>query len=155
MLKRTEKLPRGSYFYIAVGERFYAGKEPEIKEVKDAAGYYAEAEGIGGYMKPKGGSYYDSMPYHMRVRRSEAEEAAKHPQWHKRTGVVYNAAREYTPRETPVKTLTGRVSSRLCDDVEGAKKFRRRIQAETACDMLNRQYGSLDIKVEIKLHEGK
>lgn len=154
-IKKSVKLPRGSYFYLAVGDRFYAGAETETALVKDASAYYAEAEGVGGFMKPNGSGYYDSMPYHMRRRRIEAEEAVESPVRHKRIGTVYNIAREFTPRKTLVKTLTGRVNYRLCDEVKEAKKFRRRAQAELACDMLNRHYNGLDIKIEIKLHEEK
>lgn len=158
MLKRSDKLPRGSYFYIAVGERFYGGRDP-VKETVSQKDFLFDSahnpwEGAS-YPKPRKAKrmFGDSWPGgNERWRLNEARDAHS---GRTRRATILNAKRLYKPLQGTIEVLTGKSVPRLVDDIKDVKQFRRRAQAETVCEELNRMYGEFNVKVTIKLHEGE
>jgi hypothetical protein len=154
MYKRSDKLPRGSYFYVAVGQQVYAGREPVTQVTTDVSAEYKIARG---YTKQTTGARNMAEQWaggNAQWRRNEAQDAALGPKsWRARQRTVYNIAREATPPAKPVATPTGALQVRL-GEFSAAKQFRKRAQAETVCEELNRLYAGLNVKVSIELHEG-
>jgi hypothetical protein len=131
-IKKSEKLPRGTYLYLTVGDRFYAGEEVALvtdevrKPLEPYIPMWADkwSKGMASYLRKQG----RRIPtYHV----------------HEDTRAV---------RE-PKQAVTG-TSPKLTDEFKEVKQFRRLIQAEAACERLNKLYAGLDIRVRIELHEG-
>jgi hypothetical protein len=135
-LKANEKLPRGSYFYIKVGHRFYSGEMAETIEVSilpDRQPY-----------DPRRGSSYNS------VRRYGRQHAR-----HERKGTLASYRKPLARPENVIeKQYTGRRLPQLVDDQNQAKQFRKKESVLNACNRLKSLYSDLDVKVTIEYEEG-
>lgn len=144
--KASEKLPRGTYFYITVGDRLYAGEEVVIVEtpVKAPPSYLQP------YGKPTGArSWRWGLGSPTRIPR---EHAAYYKKREGRAPPEYWMKKEKVP--DPVKRAVTGTKPRLTDEFKDVKRFRRLNQAEAACERLKAMYAGLDIRVSIELHEG-
>ncbi len=137
-IKANDKLPRGSYFYIQVGDRIYAGEQLETVEVE---------------RRPDRPVAYDDFRSYSYIRRGSSKARSQRD---KRKGTTPNYLKPYR-RADPIisKELTGYKNPRLVDTVEQAKQFRKKESALKACKRLESVYSELDIKVSVKLHEGE
>ena len=138
-IKASEKLPRGTYFYLKVGGRFYAGEEVVTKETRTTerdrySGYsgwdwwgntHKWSQGTAKYLNARG---WRIPRYHI-----EADKPA--------------------PKDPKVAVIGHK--PRFTDDFKQAKQFRRRNQAEAACERITAMYADFDIRVSIELHEGE
>lgn len=145
--KRSEKLPRGSYFYLQVGHRYYAGEEAVFEEVKEATSTIGAYEKGENFRRGWRGFSWSPTPRKLLTRFKKSGKP-KYMQGHQK--------RPYTwDRETETRTMaTGTSTSLLTDDLTKVKQFRRFAQAEAACERLAATYSSFDVKVSVKLHEG-
>lgn len=136
-IKANDKLPRGSYFYIQVGDRIYAGEQLETTNVERR-------------VPPPP---YDDFRSYSYIRRGTSKARSQRD---KRKGTTPNYLKPYR-RADPIicKELTGYKNPRLVDTVEQAKQFRKKESALKACKRLESVYSELDIKVSVKLHEGE
>lgn len=152
-LRSDEKLPRGSYFYIQVGHRFYGGEIAETIQVtvsnrEPVVRYYEKggkpsialqqrwAESRGGYPFRRGSS-------HARYDRD------------KRKGTLATYSKPLPRAEKTIKNeFTGKLSPKLVDTIQEAKHFRRQDRVNSACERLKACYEGLDVKVTIKMEKG-
>lgn len=147
--KASDKLPRGTYFYIQVGHRFYAGQEIEQRDVevdpieKPVLKHY-EKDGrqTQEYQRRLRNLYWwTSRSKGPRGRRRE-RDAAK--------GTLPKYAKPRVRPETEIrKEFTGRSSPRLSDDFSQAKQFRKKELVENACEMLRTLYADTGAKVSV------
>jgi len=149
-LKANEKLPRGSYFYIQVGHLFYAGEEAESIEIEDKeSASLTKYEKMGGRFGIRGWAWTG-------------------PSWRGRTETRARLKRarkkDLTPtylkspkRPDPVmkKEFTGQLKSKLVEEKEQAKRYRRQDLVQNACERLKTVYGDLDVKISVKYEEGE
>ena len=155
VLRSDEKLPRGSYFYIQVGHRFYAGEEAETREIE-----------VDPTTKPaltcfeKGGS--KTQEYMQRLRNQywwtsrsrgpRGKRAARDAQ--KKTTPTYALPRP-RPEKVIRKEFTGKLTPKLVDELKDAKQFRRRDRVDSACERLRTCYEGLDVKVSVRYEKGE
>ena len=132
-IKKSEKLPRGTYLYIRVGDRFYSGEEVTIIEDTVIAPYRDE------WSRWWSHKYSKSEANFYRTKRGK-----KIPS--------YQVEEDPKLRE-PNRAVTGHMP-KLTDEFKDVKQFRRLNQAQAACDKLKSMYADLGIKVVIELHEG-
>jgi hypothetical protein len=145
-IKRSEKLPRGSYFYLQVGYRYYAGEEAVFEEVKEA-----EAT-INGHRKGEtarsrwGGYSWSPTPRKLLKKWARSGK----PKYMDGSNDPYRRA-----HKTETRVMATNASKPiLTDDLTKVKQFRRKKQADDACKRLIAMYGSLDVKVSVRLKEG-
>jgi hypothetical protein len=130
-MRSNNKLPRGSFFYIQVGPKFYAGKAPVKTEVKTHA--VEMRPRMGGYFGRWGATYRGFQPN------------KPHCQ------PVLMAS--YTKGEV-ITVHTGEFTNIMVDSKDGAKQFRRLSQAETICAELTKAYADIGAKPVIHTHTG-
>lgn len=145
-IKKSEKLPRGSFLYIRVGDRLYAGEEAVVVADTPTQAYehpwYTLNREAKGRRRSRNYYWTSGMPRRLLdYYRKKGHELPK-----------YMQKKEPKPVE-PKRSVTG-TKPRLTDEFKEAKQFRRLNQAQAACDKLNSMYAGLDIKVVIELHEG-
>lgn len=144
-ITRSEKLPRGSYFYLQVGHRYYAGEEAVFEEVKESEATIKAYE-KGESMRRRWGSYGWGTPRRLLKKWARSGK----PKYMDGSNDPYRRANKTETRV--VATNTSRPI--LTDDLAKVKQFRRKKQAEDACKRLIAMYGSLDVKVSVRLKEG-
>lgn len=148
-LKASEKLPRGSYFYIKVGSRFYGGQQIEQVEVlsdprDERPLTYFEKDGrkTEGYRQYQVRQYWWSSrsrgPRGSRLERDQQKGSLpKYAEPRKRVEKVVK--QEFTGRSLPM----------LVDSADQAKQFRKKEQVESACAMLQSLYGTVGANVSV------
>lgn len=146
-IKRSEKLPRGSYFYLQVGHRYYAGEEAVFEEVKVATTTRLVPFKKGENFRRGWNGFSWTTPRKL-LKRFRKTGTPRYMQGQK--------PRPYTREEkSETRTVaTGASNPILTDDLRKVKQFRRKAQAEQACERLKAMYGSLDVKVSVRLKEG-
>lgn len=128
-IKVNEKLPRGSFFYVKVGDFFYAGESAEVHERELRTKF----------------QWGDRFTYFIRCRSKRYLRDIR-----KGTEAAYRKTRkEAAPAK--IKEFTGRTTPKLVDDKVNSKKYRTKLQAEKACERLNLVYRGLGIKITIEL----
>lgn len=132
-VKANDKLPRGSFYYVQVGHRFYAGESLDIIEREIIT-------------RPERGIY--SPYWHSRRHNSRLIKD-------KRNNNLATYLEPKKATKTIKRELTGTKQPKLVDDVREAKQFRKKNQAQSACERIESVYGALDTKVTIKLYEGE
>lgn len=144
-LKANEKLPRGSYFYIQVGSRFYAGEEAETQEVKEVYARPPRCERRGNRFGPVRDNFYGWGGLHGRTQTrsrvkkdSRLKRAAKYIQPDK------------TEKKEPRKEFTGRLHVKFVDEFEKAKHYRSKKLVDSACERLKTLYTDSGVKVSIR-----
>ncbi len=147
-LKANEKLPRGTYLYIRVGDRIYAGEAVTIQETKvtTPSSIYTSGHMRSGRRRSWRNWYGGSLT---KMSPRLAQYYAKRDG---RPVPSYYIEDEATPDPT-LKSVTGSTPV-LTDVIAEAKRFRRKSQAELACKKLEAVYGGLDIPIRIELHKG-
>lgn len=145
-IRSSEKLPRGSYFYIRVGDRLYAGESAVIQTtpVKTPPSYLTPSSKPDGSRRWRYGCGSITQIERRFRAHYEKREGRKVPEYWM----------EPEEKPDPVKKAVTGSEPRLTDDFKDVKQFRRLNQAEAACDKLNKLYAGLDIKVRIELHKG-
>lgn len=153
ILRSDEKLPRGSYFYIQVGHRFYAGEiaetiQVEVSNREPVVNYYEK----GGRPSAALRRHWAESGYDYPFRRGSRH--ARHAR-DKRKGTLATYAQPKPRIEKSFKNeLTGKLSPKLADTVQEAKQFRRQDRVNSACERLKACYEGLDVKVTIKMEKG-
>lgn len=137
MIKRSDKLPRGSYFYVQVGHRFFAGYDHPHQEIKRTEVITPPSAIAGRFWSPRRNSNWRYNVY----------QRSKH-------GMKIPAYQKTTFKVTSTQEPTGQVEIKLVDCPKSAKQYRTKAQAEQVQEKLERYYKDLDIKVSIRLHEG-
>lgn len=154
-LRSDEKLSRGSYFYIQVGHRFYAGDVAEAIEVevdptdKPVLSHYS-----------KDGSW--SQQYRERLRnqywwtsRSRGPRGARAARdARKKSTPTYAKPRE-RPEKIIRKEFTGKLTPKLVDTIQEAKQYRRQDRVNSACERLKACYEGLDVKISVRYEKGE
>lgn len=150
-MRSDEKLPRGSYFYIQVGHRFYAGEKAETREVK---------------VDPTQASVLTNFTKDGKRSRERIQRDTDYYWWTSRNrGASYTrAARDERKGTTPTyakprkrpevivrKEFTGKSTPKLVDSKEEAKQYRKKDSALSACEKLKACYQGLDVKVTVKI----
>lgn len=125
------KLPRGSFFYIQVGPKFYGGKAP----VKATVNTHAVE------MRPRMGGYFG--------RWGAAYRGFQPDKPHCKPVLMAS----FTRGES-VTVHTGEYTTVMVDDVAEAKQFRRWSQVESVCADLTRAYADIGVKPVIHTHRG-
>lgn len=140
-----EKLPRGSFLYIQVGHRIYAGEEVVIATIQEAIHESAEDHKGRRRSWQRGGDLSKGRDYWKFFKRTRDRdkvpgymEKYKGPWW---TGPEIVRDK---------KVVTGEREIKLCDDIKDAKRFRTWAQAQSACERVEAMYVGFDIKVTIK-----
>jgi hypothetical protein len=148
-LKANEKLPRGTYFYIQVGHRFYAGQEIEQREVEsDPTEHRALTQFTKDGRQTSSFRRQLSLTYWWSSR-------SKGPRGKRRErDIAKDSLPKYAkPRERPKKVIrkefTGRSVPRLTDDFSQAKQFRRKDSVLNACETLQTLYGETGATVSV------
>lgn len=131
-MRSDEKLPRGSFFYIQVGHRFYAGENLEIREVEITP--ERSYRNWDGYVR-------DARARRDRQKGSLADYRKSN--WEKDAGI-------FKPAEVR-KEFTGKSTPKLVDSKEEAKQYRKKDSALSACEKLKACYQGLDVKVTVKI----
>lgn len=146
-IRRSEKLPRGSYFFLRVGHRYYAGEQVETEEVTESKATLHSYD--------KGGRYRSRWAYEgwgTPRRLLKRFRKSGRPKYMDQGKSPYSRQRE---TETVTRTVVGSTKPILTDDFGEVKQFRRRKQAEEACKKLEAMYRNFDVKVSVKLYEGE
>lgn len=128
-MRGNDKLPRGSFFYIQVGPKFYAGKAPVKVEVNT---HRTE-------MLPRMGGYTGRWT---RYRGFQPNKPHCRP-------VLYGVS-----GGEKVTVHTGEFTTIMVDERTEAKQFRRLKQAEAVRDELARDYSDIGVQPTIQLHQG-
>jgi len=154
ILRSDEKLPRGSYFYIQVGHRFYAGEIAETVEVEVSnetplVTYYQK----GGKPSPALARRWAESGYDYPFRRG-SNRARRARDVRKGTLATYA---QPTPRteKTFKDELTGKREPKLVDTKAEAKQYRRQDRVNSACERLRLCYEGLDVKVSVRYEKGE
>lgn len=137
--KKSEKLPRGSYFYVQVGHRFYAGERLVAEETTKTTEVKAPAREV---------TDRHWWFIERKIPRS------KRLWWRTRHGLHIPKYLQSRKVVTTERQLTGERETVLTDNVNEVKKFRRLEQAQKACEKLEALYVGFDVKVTVKLFEG-
>lgn len=151
VLKANEKLPRGSYFYIQVGHRFYAGEQAETVEVEVSneepfLGFFNKDRTMKpGYLARQYREWHWS-PWRRGNRAARDRRKGTEPTYMKASP---------RPKKEIKQELTGRLSPKLVDDAKDAKKHRRQDLVNSACERLKAVYGSLDAKISVRYEKGE
>lgn len=146
MRENTIKLPRGSYYYVSLGDQFFAGLQPVTVEVKPTqASTYAAGLGrpIPG---PKGG---------IRWNRRVVETGYPRRDWVRANSSRAPRSLEVRVKQEPMphQQHTGQHSAMFVNDPLSAKQFRRKQSAQACVDRLTVQYGSLGVNPKIHLYQ--
>ena len=152
ILRSDEKLPRGSFFYIQIGHRFYGGEiaetvEVEVSNEEPVVTYYQK----GGKPSPALAKRWEEHHgYGFRRGNNRARRARD-----ERKGTLATYA---TPKPRAEKTyrneLTGKHEPKLVDQLSEAKQYRRQDRVNSACERLKACYEGLDVKVTVKMEKG-
>lgn len=154
-LKANEKLPRGSFFYIKVGHRFYAGEEAETREVvSDPSDRPAltlhEKDGrhTADYRRRLRRIYYwTSRSKGPRGRRLERDVSK---------GTLPKYATQYKRPELEIRQeFTGKLSPKLVDGLDQAKQYRSQKKVDDACERIRTCYRGLDVKISVGFEKGE
>lgn len=154
-LKANEKLPRGSFFYIQVEDRFYAGEEAESREVeiKDtpSLNYYAKN---GDRLNSRQRRWFSQDGWGWSGRSTRSYQTRHRRDVRKDSVPAY---RKPLPKTEPEfrKEFTGKLSPKFVDEVKDAKKYRRQDLVDSACERLKAMYGGLDAKVSVRYQRGE
>lgn len=153
ILRSDEKLPRGSYFYIQVGHRFYSGEIAETVEVtvdnqEPVVRYYEKGGKPSIALQRRWEANRANYPFRRGAGRARYERDQR-----KGSLPTYFKPRQCVEKSTKSE-FTGRLSPKLVDTVEEAKKFRRQDRVNSACERLKACYEGLDVKVTIKMEKG-
>lgn len=153
-VKDSEKLPRGSYFYIQVGHRFFASfqdlsEEKEIEDNFPPISFFTKdgkrSPALETYQRKKYGYYTQKLgPRGRRATRDLRKKTL--PSYAKTAPIVISKVK--------FKKSVGKLSPRLVDSVDQAKKYRRLSQAKNACEKLKRTYGSLVTNIQVRFYQG-
>lgn len=153
-LRSDEKLPRGSYFYIQVGHRFYGGEIAETIEVtvsnQEPMVRYFEKDGNPSIaLQQRWAESRVGYPFRRGPNRTRYERDH-------RKGTLPTYSKPLPPIEKSIKNeFTGKLSPKLVDTIEEAKKFRRQDRVNSTCERLRKCYEGLDVKVTIKMENGE
>ena len=155
ILRSDEKLPRGSYFYIQVGHRFYAGEEAEAIEVEVDTTHRLHYYGKNGERPNSRQRRWLSQDSRGWVGRSTRSYQTRHRRDIRKDSVP--AYRKPLPKEEPEirKEFTGKLTPKLVDTQNEAKQFRRQDRVNSACERLRLCYEGLDVKVSVKYEKGE
>jgi hypothetical protein len=128
------KLPRGSYLYVQVGHRFYAGEEEVHVEVTTTETQSSPSASMRGYFWPR--ATRDNWRHNIYQRAKR--------------GMHIPAYLSTKREETTTRRPTGERRVRLTDDLKEVKRFRTWSQAEKACERIKSVYAGFDVTVTIK-----
>ncbi len=136
-IKRSDKLPRGSYFYLQVGHRFFGGWDHKHTEIEKTTTTLPSSAMQGSWCwgDRRRMSWRDS-PY------QRSRYGLKVPK--------YQSVQRATSTE---RNPTGVTEIVLVDDPKSAKQYRTKSQIEKVQVELERLYRDLDVKISIKLKE--
>ena len=155
VLRSDQKLPRGSYFYIQVGHRFYAGEEAETIEVEVDP---TDRPALTSYRKD--GSW--SQQYRERLRnqywwtsRSRGPRGSRAQRDSRKGSTPTYAKPRPRPEKEIRKEFTGKLNPKLVDTQAQAKQFRRQDRVNSACERLRVCYEGLDVKVSVRYEKGE
>lgn len=150
-----QKLPRGSFFYVQVGSRFYAGEQALIVEKEIDPRFSATLT-----YHNKDGSFSKEYLRNIKNRWSIARglgprgpRAARNARKGKNPN--YAKSDRVSSEKIKQKLFTNQLSPKLVDTVDKAKHYRRIFQAQKACERLKVVYGSLGINVSIRHVKGE
>jgi len=153
-LKSNDKLPRGTYFYIQVGQRFYAGQQIEQIEVEsdpsderplthfEKDGRYTEV-----YRRRLQNQYWWTI-------RSRGPKGNRRKRDVSKGTLPKYAQTRKRPEKVIRKEFTGRSLPRLVDELNQAKQFRSKDSVQSACDMLTTMYGKTGAKISVRYYGG-
>jgi hypothetical protein len=152
VLRSDEKLPRGSYFYIQVGHRFYAGEVAETIEVE-----VSNEEPFLGFFNKDGSKKpgYNARLYRDGYFSNSWRRGNRSARDHRKGTVPTYMKPRPRPEKTIKNELTGRKSPKLVDELKLAKQFRRRDRVDSACERLRTCYEGLDVKVSVGYVKGE
>lgn len=152
-IKANEKLPRGTYFYIKVGHRFYAGETIEQVEVVTDPTEHRPLTYVtkDGKRTPEFQAYLRRQ-YWGTTRSWGPRGTRRERDISKGTLPKYAQPRK---REEKIvrKDFTGRHHPKLVDDESQAKQFRSKNSVEKACETLRSLYGETGAKISV-LYKG-
>lgn len=154
ILRSDEKLPRGSYFFIQVGHRFYAGEQAETIDVEVSnqstiVRYYNKDGRPSDELAQRWAESRRGYPYR---RGSNGARFARDC----RKGTLASYAKPLPRVEKTVKKeFTGKRHPILVDSLAEAKQYRSRDKVNSACKRLEACYEGLDVKVTIKIEKGE
>jgi hypothetical protein len=134
-IKASEKLPRGTYLYIRVGDRFYAGEQVLLQTDTTTKTYdYNQWNWWGSRNK-----YSTSMAKYLREKKGQ-----KVPPYLVESDEFKGKVQQAVTGRQPL----------LTDEFKDVKQFRKLNQAKAACERLESLYGGLGIRIAIEMHEG-
>jgi hypothetical protein len=153
-MRSDGKLPRGSFFYITVGHRFYGGEAVEIKEIQSDPSRFIPLSYYDKGRKPSRDflRYQRENWYNRRSRGDQSSRARRDAR--KKTTATYAKAPPRVERVT-IKEFTGVSMPRLVDSVDEAKRFRHQSRADSACERLRVCYKDIDVKISIHCYKEK
>jgi hypothetical protein len=151
--KANTKLPRGQYFYIQVGQKFYGGEVAETVEVKtDNRPVLTHSFEKGGRPSRALARRWAESGYNYPFRRgSSAARYARDVR--KKTLAVY-AQPMARIEPTITQQQTGYSSARLVDSQGEAKHYRVKKAVDSAAERLKAFYEGLDVKVTVRYEKG-
>lgn len=152
ILRSDEKLPRGSYFYIQVGHRFYAGEVAETVEVKVSNNEPCLSRFEKDGTKTPG---YSDLLYRRGYFSSSWRSGNRSARNHRKGTVPAYMKPTQRPDPTIKNEITGRKSPKLVDEFDLAKQYRNKNKVISACERLRKCYEGLDVKVTIKIVKGE
>ena len=154
-IKASEKLPRGSYFYIQVGHRFFSGfsemsQTREIGVIFPPITFYTKdgktTPELEKYHRQKYGFYSQkSGPRRRRAARDRRKGSLP----------SYSISPPQPPSKINIREKSGLLEPRLSDSLDQAKRYRRLSQAKNACEKLKRSYGSLVTNIQVRFYQGE
>ena len=129
--KANEKLPLGSFFYVKVGDLFYAGDKPAFRDYK-VANYRTGFDDS---------SVIDYWFFGKRNARDKRDLRKKNvAKYRVRPKSKSDSKKEFTETFNPI----------LVDTLNEVKKYRTKSQAEKACERLKSVYRDLELKITIE-----
>lgn len=138
--KANDKLKQGSYQYIMVGHRYYAGQKTEMIEITESKSVWAPLS-----KRPVRRRYFDFSTNVKDKRHARNARKDSIPTYMTPTPPV---------KETKRIQIPGLTSPVLTDDINQAKRFRHSEQVENACKMLESMYGKTGADVSVHKVEG-
>ena len=152
--KVSEKLPRGSYFYIKVGHRFYAGEEPVFETVKSEPTLSSPIT----YFQKDGSHTKEFTEYRKMHHRLAVSKKGPRGRREARDRRKASLPSYSIPKKKQIvlnKRMTGEMIIKLSDQFDEVKKFRCKKAAQNACEKIKRTYGSLVDKIQIQYFQGE
>lgn len=153
ILRSDEKLPRGSYFYVQVGHRYYAGEVAETtKVVTDNQPVIVRYYEKGGKPSKALARRWADSGYDYPFRRGS--NRARHARDVRKDNLATYAKAPPRVEKTTINQPTGKLHPQLVDEQSQCKQYRSQQKATSACERLKTCYEGLDVKVTIRFEKG-